>query len=228
MLAGMMTRATYETWLAGTWPISAKGDQWVIGVRSVFALDWLEKRLKDLIVRALARAAGRPGVAVRFQVATKPGPDMPKIPDPGPTLDETGPILEAVREERIELHPSGGALQWTDFYIKLKVAFRKRALKKLKGARLSVFLCLALHVDRDGIAKPNGIEAIMYETGYSRGAVCSALADLADHGLIEKIPTHHGPDQYRVLGYAWFGQEPAPSLWEERPARAGQSSKSGL
>ena len=88
----------------------------------------------------------------------------------------------------------------------------QRALGKLKGAKLSVFLCLSLHVDRDGIAKPGGIETIMHETGYSRGAVCSALQHLDRAGLIRKLRWHRDADRVQVLGYAWFGQQPA--LWE--------------
>lgn len=214
-LAGQMTRATFDTWLANTWVESVDGAEWVIGVQNAYALDWLQNRLATVISRALAHVAGGP-VAVRFVVGRDPGAAVRRLTDPDQpiTIDESGPILEAVREERLTLGAGGAALQWSDFYIKLKVAFRKRALGQLKGAQLSVFLCLALHVDRDGIAKPGGIEAIMHETRYSRGAVCSALADLERAGLIVKMPTHHGPDHYQVLGYAWFGQQPAPSLWE--------------
>jgi hypothetical protein len=136
---------------------------------------------------------------------------------PGETLPpgEASSVLEAVREQRVPVGEDG-VLVWTDFYIKLKVAFRKRALGKLKGARLSVFLCLSLHVDRDGIARPGGIETIMHETAYSRGAVCSALEYLESAGLIQKLRRHHGADEYQVLGYAWFGQQPAPALWEAK------------
>lgn len=218
ILRGQMTKATFDTWLSGTWVVEASSGEWVIGVRHAYALDWLESRLGDLVTGTLGRAVGKP-VAVRFVVA-KPvlaGESRDQLaieePEDADDLDEPGPVLEAVREERVTL-TEHGALQWTDFYIKFKVAFRKRALKNLKGARLSVFLCLALHVDRDGVAQPGGIEAIMHETGYSRGAVCSALDALDRAGLIQKRPQHHGSDQYAVLGYAWFGQSPAPSLWE--------------
>jgi hypothetical protein len=92
----------------------------------------------------------------------------------------------------------------------------QRALGKLKGAKLSVFLCLSLHVDRDAIAKPGRIETIMHETGCSRGAVCSALQDLGRAGLIRKLRRHHGADRVPVLGYAWSGQQPAPAQWESK------------
>lgn len=220
-----MTRATFDTWLRGTHAQSGEGGEYVIGCQHAYAKDWLEGRLNTVILRALKRIVGGP-VTVRYVVLTgakaqttaaeavlrKAEPeDRPEVP----ALDEQGPILEAVREDRVSV-TEAGALQWSDFYIKLKVAFRKRALGRLKGARLSVFLCLALHVDRDGIAKPGGIEAIMHETRYGRGAVCSALTELDSAGLLEKIRSHHGPDQYRILGYAWFGQRPAPALWETK------------
>ena len=229
-----MTGATFTTWLSRSWVAEQDGSNWTIGVEHAYAVDWLTNRLAGMVNRTLARYAGGP-VAVRYVVGKRPAPEVGADRDPPlqestledvpaaddasslddvPSIEEVGPIIEAVREERAAVG-TGGALVWTDFYIKLKVAFRKRALKKLKGARLSVFLCLALHVDRDGIAKPGGIEAIMHETGYSRGAVCSALDALDHAGLIDKIPTHHGADQYRVRGYAWFGQAPAPALWEE-------------
>ncbi len=72
----------------------------------------------------------------------------------------------------------------------------------------------SLRVDRDRITKPGGLEAIMHETGYSRGAVCSALEELASASLIRRLRQHRGADRYRVLGYAWFGEQPAPALWE--------------
>lgn len=230
LLALQMTKATFDTWLRGSWAISADGDQWVIGVFHAYAVDWLTNRLGTVISRTLGHVAGGP-VTVRFEVGRPPGglgglDQSKRRVDTSRSMAESAevdsaPIIEAVREQRVTVSSSGGALQWVDFYIKLKVAFRKRALRRLKGAKLSVFICLALHVDRDGIAKPGGIEAIMHETDYSRGAVCSALADLDGAGLIKKIPQHHGPDHYAVLGYAWFGQQPAPALWE-----LGKKSKS--
>jgi hypothetical protein len=107
-----------------------------------------------------------------------------------------------------------------DYYIKLKTAFRMCALYRLKGAKLPIFLCLALHVDSDGLSAP-GIERIMRETGLARSTVCSALRELASPplSLIEKMPGQgrlgrRGPDRYRILGYAWFGNNPAPALFE--------------
>ena len=220
-LALQMTRATFDTWLRGSWVIEAAalGDggpvQWVIGVRHQYAVDWLNKRLDGVIVRTLQRVSGRPAV-FRCEVGSPPQAAEPEPEPERVTIEESGPMLEAVREERVTVVPSGGALQFTDFYIKFKVAFRKHGLGALKGAPLSVFICLALHVRANGIADPGGIETIMHETDYSRGAVCSALRYLESCGLIEKVSQYRRADKYRVLGYAWFGQQPARALWEER------------
>jgi hypothetical protein len=118
-------------------------------------------------------------------------------------------------------------LQPTDIYIKFKTSFRDRALRRLKGARLSVFMSLALHIDEDGTAAP-GIERIMRETGLARGTVCRALDELGSPplNLIEKVPVPpekrprgciRMPNCYRVRGYAWWGAKPAPALYEEGP-----------
>jgi len=55
----------------------------------------------------------------------------------------------------------------------------------------------------------------MRETGYSRRAVCSALAELESLGLVTKRAGHHRTDRYAVNGYAWFGRRPAPVLLSE-------------
>ncbi len=62
-----MTRATFRTWLQGTRALSWADGEFVIGVRSDFAKDWLEHRLYDLIARVLAGVTGRP-TRVRFAV----------------------------------------------------------------------------------------------------------------------------------------------------------------
>lgn len=219
-LALQMTRATFDTWLRGSFVMGSEQDpeggpiRLEIGVPNAYAVDWLQNRLLGVVLRTVERIAGRPAV-IRFGVGRPAQTAREKDPEVD-TIEETGPILEAVREEKVSVGPAGGALQWTDFYIKFKVAFRKRGLGQLKGAPLSVFICLSLHVDRNGIAKPGGIDAIMHETRYSRGSVCSALQYLERAGLIRKLSQYHGSDHFQVLGYAWFGQKPAPALWESK------------
>ena len=102
-----------------------------------------------------------------------------------------------------------------DFYIRLKTAFCRRALRLCKGAPLSVLNCLWGHVNGDHVAWPS-IETMMRQTGYSRGVVCNAIAKLERLGLIAKRPRHHQSTEYVVLAYAWFGSDPTPALFEEQ------------
>jgi hypothetical protein len=55
-----MTRATFETWVKETHLISHTGDQWVIGVKSNYAKDWLENRLLTTLQRTIAGITGGP------------------------------------------------------------------------------------------------------------------------------------------------------------------------
>lgn len=233
-----MTRATFDTWLRGSQVVAQRDRALTVAVRHTYGLDWIQSRLLPVIQRTVHRVVG-PDTTVEFVASPKGANPCGASPagaspagasreearsaspesDAAASLDRSARIgdlgIEAVREER---GAGATSLVWTDFYIKFKVAFRKKALRALKGAKLSVFLCLALHVDRHRVAKP-GIESIMRETGYSRGVVCSALDDLETLGLLTKLSTCRGTDQYQLKGYAWFGTRPAPSLWEEeRPA----------
>ena len=117
-------------------------------------------------------------------------------------------------------------LAFTDFYIKLKLAFRESALRALKGAPLSVFLCLALHVNRDGKSSP-GIAALMRETGYGRASICEALDELESLRLVSKRACHQSADEYTLRGYAWMGKTPAPCLCETQGAGSQKEDKSG-
>ena len=208
-----MTRATFDTWLRGSQVVSQENSTLTVWVPHAYAVDWLQDRLKTMVDRTVERHAGQP-LTVVFTNKRPPGEPLAR-PDPDPEKGEPANevIFEAVQERHVTHQDDGLALSWTDFYIKLKVAFRRKALLKLKGAKLSVFLCLALHVDRDGVAAP-GVDAIMRETGYSRSVVCNALEELASLGIIAKRTTYRGNDEYVIRGYAWFGTSPAPSLWE--------------
>jgi hypothetical protein len=238
-LQHQMTRATFDTWLRGTRLVEHSPGRWTVAVKHAYALDWLKNRLLPLIERTAARLAGhtvqvafvvRPRHIAKHPLGTAqhpPGP-RPEAPPPIEPRPPAGPLPEAVREEHVTVQGDGTALVWTDFYIKLKVAFRRQALRRLRGAALAVWLCLALHVDRHGISAP-GIETIMEETGYnSRTTVCRALAGLVRSGLVDKLdPGRWGKDRYRIRGYAWFGRNPAPALWEEGGQDDG-SPQSGL
>ena len=112
-------------------------------------------------------------------------------------------------------HKPAEELGPNDFYIRVKTAFRRRALRLCKGAPLSVLNCLWYHVNKQGVASPS-IETIMRQTGYSRGVVCNAIAKLERLGLIAKRPRRNQSTEYVIKAYAWFGSKPTPCLFEEQ------------
>jgi len=203
VLEATTTRGTFDRWLRGSQLLDDNGDTWTVQVRGRDGLDWLNGRFAPSVARAASGVAGRE-VTVRFVVQGQGAPEVVEAP-----------ILEAVTERHVSVAGDGSAFVWDDYYIKLKLAFRKRALRELRGAPLSVFLCLALHVDADGIAHP-GIKRICDETGYCRRAVIDALAYLDEQvHVLERLPSdNRAVSRYRVQGYAWFGNSPAVNVLE--------------
>ncbi len=74
------TRATFNTWLRGTRLVAYEDGTFVIGVANAYAKDWLEGRLRPVILRTLNRLAGRT-VDVRFVVW-----EPPRAAEPSPLL----------------------------------------------------------------------------------------------------------------------------------------------
>ena len=86
-LALKMTRATFDTWLRGTWiasdeppPKDREGEERVVILaRSTYAVDWLANRLSRTMVTTLSRLVGRP---VRFEFATTESVELRTLPLP--------------------------------------------------------------------------------------------------------------------------------------------------
>ncbi|HXV98621.1 MAG TPA: DnaA N-terminal domain-containing protein [Anaerolineae bacterium] len=66
-----MSRATYETWLQNTTAQEEEG-RLIVFTPSSFAQDWLEKRLRDTIERAVNHVAEQP-IAIEFRLAKNGG-----------------------------------------------------------------------------------------------------------------------------------------------------------
>lgn len=70
-----------------------------------------------------------------------------------------------------------------NIFIKLHTDFREEQLKELKGAKISVFICLALHMNEDGETFVSN-KTIAKETGYSKKTVKNAKRDLVEKGYL--------------------------------------------
>jgi len=241
-------RATFDSRLRGTWPLAwdPAANTWIIGVTNSHSVEWLRHRLAKVVQRSLAHhTEGQAEPQITFVAALpppgegkagwQPGPtphqsaarSEPQGGDPGPDRQAGGDRSDPGQRTGAPPPHQGSsepatrpALKHTDIYVKLKVCFRHRLLRLLKGPKLSVFACLMCHLDSDNIAHP-GVSLIMRETGLARSTVCSALDELCSprFRVLEKLPSRgRGPNRYRVLGYAWFGSKPAPALYEEEDA----------
>ncbi len=81
-------RETFDTWLRDARLVAHEDGTYIIGVRNVYAREWLEHRLKPVIVRTISAIAKR-SVEVRFVIWQKPE-----------TLgDDPGPLLAPLRPE---------------------------------------------------------------------------------------------------------------------------------
>ena len=59
-LSQHVSRANYDTWLDGTEGLRLNDSTLIVGTRSEFVTEWLQKRLRPLIVRTLTDLAGEP------------------------------------------------------------------------------------------------------------------------------------------------------------------------
>jgi biotin operon repressor len=91
-------------------------------------------------------------------------------------------------------------------WIKLSVTFRDKLLRELKGSQLSVFLCLALHINKDRKSHPS-IEKISSETGFSERQVTRAIQMLEKRNWIEVHRETGGVNHYRVAPVVSYGKE---------------------
>ena len=67
-----LPRETFDTWLRNARLIAYEDGTYIIGVHNVYAREWLEHRLKKVVVRTVGRIARRT-VEVRFVVAAENG-----------------------------------------------------------------------------------------------------------------------------------------------------------
>jgi chromosomal replication initiator protein len=72
-----INRTNYDTWLRDTVGLSYSGDQFVVGVASPFAVEYLEQRLSSLINKTLIGITGKE-VELTFQVQQQDAPAKPK------------------------------------------------------------------------------------------------------------------------------------------------------
>jgi chromosomal replication initiator protein len=94
-LAQHVSRANYDTWLDSTEGLRFTDNTLVVGTRSEFVTEWIQKRLRPLIVRTLTELAGQP-IDIRFE----PLRALNEEPTPalqGFAAEPVGPVLPRPR-----------------------------------------------------------------------------------------------------------------------------------
>ncbi len=111
--------------------------------------------------------------------------------------------IEYVREHADGFSQQGHAVFSTDAYVKVRRSFRRHSLKLLKGAPLSVFLCVALSETAPDV------QTICADTGYHHETVCRALDFLVERRFLAESGRAgcNGPKTYRPLVYTWSGSD---------------------
>ena len=88
--------------------------------------------------------------------------------------------------------------------VQLSVQFRDKQLGQLKGPILGVFVCIALHINKKGLAWPS-IKLIGKETGYNKDTVCKCLKSLERMGFISRVQkTDQETGKFRSNVYQLF------------------------
>lgn len=90
-----VTPADYDTWIRDTTVVSREDTLFVVGTPNMFAREWLENRLCNLIKKTLSGLVGQT-VDVRFVVQTDPASRerYTLVPPPDPTPQESRALTE--------------------------------------------------------------------------------------------------------------------------------------
>ena len=95
------------------------------------------------------------------------------------------PTITIHRGEDFYITDTGGQERQKRTYVKFSVTFREGQLAQLKGPTLSVFICLALHIEEDGSCFPS-VSLISKGTGFNRDTIFNALHKLEFMGYIAR------------------------------------------
>jgi len=100
-------------------------------------------------------------------------------------LTSPEPTITIHRGDDFYISDTGTQERCKSVYLKLSVRFREKQLYHLKGPLLSVFICLALHIQENGTCFPS-VSLISHETGYNRDTVFKSLKKLELMGYIAR------------------------------------------
>lgn len=101
-----LPRETFDTWLRHARLIAHEDGTFIVGVHNIYAREWLEHRLKKVIIRTLGEIARRT-VEVRFVLAAEHNGKNGRKHKNGdePAVYTAGPLLAPLKEEEEQAQP---------------------------------------------------------------------------------------------------------------------------
>lgn len=129
-----------------------------------------------------------------------------------PAVIITPPVVE------IAMGEEPGFIQTkTPAFVKMSTAFKKH-MKKLKGAKLAIWLYIALSINDQGTAYP-GIEAIMRDTGFSNREVIDSIKEIAGLGYLTVRRRSGTSSLYRIADFVAIGKDHNPTSEVTSPVK---------
>ena len=179
--------ANYETWLAGTEGVRLEGDTLVVGTRSEFITEWLQKRLGPLVQRTLADLGDQP-LDVAYEPLRPPDDDAPALQPEG-----TAPRVPANGWRRPRLRDQ---YRFTSFIVgagnRLAYAAAEGAAHDPGGQHNPLFLYGAT-----GLGKTHLLQAVGHHLlANGKRPVCLS-AEQFTNDLIQSLQ-HRKPDEFRA------------------------------
>jgi len=89
-----------------------------------------------------------------------------------------------------------------DAWVKISMAFLE-TMRNLKGARLSVWMAIAIRIDENYVSYPS-IAKMQKDTGLSNREIIDTVRELEKEGYLT-VKNTRGHNVYRILSYAAFG-----------------------
>jgi chromosomal replication initiation ATPase DnaA len=187
-LKGQTTKATHDAWLKKTRLKEIQksfldADVYIVEAESDAAVAWLENRLKDTVIRALARVMGEP-VSIEF-IAKKQ-----EIIEPGLADDLDESAIFRVRDRR---KPKRLYIDNTFFY--------GGYAQKVGPYGIAIYSALALHADADTQEAWPSYNRLAELTGMSRRQAIRKVAELKALNMvvIEKRKRGDGLNESNVI-----------------------------
>lgn len=110
-----MTKATFNTWLKDTRLLACNAGEYVVGVKSDYAKDWLENRLQGAILRTLSAMVEEP-VSIRFVVGKTALNDKSERYDATPSPADNGSVNGSTPEATMDLNGTSLGEKMSDRY----------------------------------------------------------------------------------------------------------------